>query len=57
MIFKLSIAEKFTSGISSDIYMFGVVVGADFSWLLYFIMLLRKGSILYSICDSLIRLF
>ena len=31
--------------------------GADFSWLLYFYMLLRKGSILYSICDSLIRLF
>ena len=54
MIFKYSLLKNF-SGISRIFICLGIVVLIFLA--LVFYMLLRKGNILYSICDSLIRLF
>ena len=54
MIFKYPLLKNF-SGISRIFICLGIVVLIFLA--LVFYMLLRKGSILYSICDSLIRLF
>ena len=53
MIFKYPLLKNF-SGISQIFICLGIVVLIFLA--LVFYMLLRKGSILYSICDSLIRL-
>ena len=54
MIFKYPLLKNFRYFM--DIYMFGDC-GADFRLFFCILYAIRKGSILYSICDSLIRLF